>query len=172
VTPQPKKLRIVPSGKPLNQNRRPPASHAPLNSNPSSFRSAISTGLTQPAAVAAVSNLTSELIYVADTGNNRVLLYSLPGDDPTPVWSNMKNRIALGDISGAVSHFSIVSKEDYRKAFLSTDAALSAVNGIGALTPVFIKDDTAEYYFTDTIDSQTITFPVRIAPKVLLPGRG
>jgi hypothetical protein len=142
------------------QGFRPPVSHAPLNTDPSNFRSSISSGLSQPMAVAPVNNLMSEIIYVADTGNNRVLLYSLPGADPTPAWTNMKNRVAVGDISGAASYFSSRSKEDYRNAFLSTDAALSAVNGIGTLTPVFIKDDTAEYYFTDNIDGQTITFPV------------
>ena len=30
----------------------------------------------------------------------------------------------------------------------------------GTLTPVFIDNDKAEYYFTNSIDGQTITFPV------------
>jgi alpha-tubulin suppressor-like RCC1 family protein len=129
---------------------------------PSDIRFAVSTNLNQPAAVAAVDNLTNEMFYVADTGNNRVVFYSIAGDNPMPVWTNMTAQLAAGNITGAASYFSVASAAQYQQAFLSVGAtnAISAINQIGTLTPVFIKSDTAEYYFTNTIDGQIITFPV------------
>jgi sugar lactone lactonase YvrE len=56
------------------------------------------------------------MFYVADTGNNRVLLYQFPSDDPTPAWGNMTNRIAVGDISGAVLNFCGDTADNYSVA--------------------------------------------------------
>jgi hypothetical protein len=52
--------------------------------------------------------------------------------------------------------------DQYRQAFLTvgTANAISAMNEIGTLTLVYINNDRAEYYFTDTIAGQTITFPI------------
>ena len=79
-----------------------------------------------------------------------------------PVWTNMTAQLAAGNITGAASYFSVASAAQYQQAFLSVGAtnAISAINQIWTLTPVFIKSDTAEYYFTNTIDGQIITFPV------------
>jgi|GEM_PF-6135483 len=132
---------------------------------PTDIRFAVSTNFNQPAATAAVGGLTNELFYVADTGNNRVVLCNAPGDSPDDilaVWNSMTNYVVMGDIIGAISCFSIASSHNYQQAFLSLGmaSAISAVNQIGPLTPVYIKNDTAEYYFTNTIDGQTLTFPV------------
>lgn len=130
-------------------------------------RFVLSTNLSQPRAVAAVDNLTNEMFYVADTGNNRVLLYGFPTDDPTPTWINMTTRVAVGDISGAVSYFSAASANDYQNMFLSagTNNVISAMSEIGALTPVYIYDEQAKYYFTNTIDGQTFMFPVKFVKE-------
>jgi len=89
-------------------------------------------------------------------------LIVLPADDPTPAWTNMTAQVAAGNVSGAISCFSIASADRYRQAFLliGTTNAVAAINQIGPLTPVFIYDDTAEYYFTNTVAGQIITFPV------------
>jgi DNA-binding beta-propeller fold protein YncE len=139
-----------------------PAPHNQFSIDSSSIRFAILTSLNQPAAVAGADSLTNEMFYVADTGNNRVLLYTLPSDDPTPVWNSMTNSIAARNISGAISYFSAASSDEYRQAFLSVGTAntISAINETGALTPVYILDDKAEYYFQQVIAGQTITFPV------------
>jgi len=102
-----------------------------------------------------------------DTGNNRVLLYKIPSDDPMPVWGSMTNRIAAGDISEAALNFSIASASQYQQAFISTGTAntISFINQIGVLTPVSIKNDTAEYYFEQIIAGQTITFPVEFVKE-------
>src|SRR5207245_711171 len=70
-------------------------------------RGALSTevtpALSQPNAVAAVVDFRQEKIYVADTGNNRVVLVNMPIDNPETIWATMKQLISLDDIAGAVS---------------------------------------------------------------------
>ena len=85
---------------------------------------------------------------------------SFAADDPTPTWTAMKARVAAGDLPGALSYFSVVSKDDYRRALLFDPAAASVISGIGSLTPAFVRDDAAEFFFTDTVAGQVITFPV------------
>jgi hypothetical protein len=144
------------------QSFSPPVADNLFSIEPSTIRFAVSTNFSLPAAVAATDNLTNETLYVADTGNNRVLLYTLSPDDPTPTWMGMTNRLTAGDISGALSYFSVAAVDDYQQAFLSagTVSTISAINQIGTLTPVYILDDQAEYYFQQVIAGQTITFPI------------
>jgi len=131
----------------------------------STIRFADSTNFIAPAAVAAVDSLTNEMFYVADTGNNQVLLCNAPNnnlDAIQSVWNSMTNNLVSGDIEGALTFFSVAAQDDYRQTFLSVGSAnaASAVSQIGALTPVYVNDFKAEYYFTNTIAGQIITFPV------------
>jgi DNA-binding beta-propeller fold protein YncE len=126
---------------------------------------ALSTNFSVPAAVAAVDNLTNELFYVADTGNNRVVLCNIPdnnADSILSVWNDMKDRVAAGNISGAAQCFSSLSVDDYQQDYLTIGTAnlTSAINQVGTLTPVYIYNDKAEYYFEQVVNGQTITFPV------------
>ena len=128
----------------------------------SDLRFAFSTNFSQPFSVAAVDNLTNEMFYVADTGNNRVLLYSFATDDPTPAWTNLTAHVAVGDISGAALSFCNDTTTNYQQAFtaIGTNDLTSDISSIGALTPVYIKNDAAEYYFEKDIEGHTILFPV------------
>ena len=131
---------------------------------------AISTNLSVPAAVAAVDNLTNETFYVADTGNNRVILCHLPdnnADALQAVWNSMTNRVANGDIFGAVQYFSSKTADGYRQAFLciGTAKVISDINAIGPLTPVYIENGKAEYYFEQTIGGQLLLFPVEFVKE-------
>jgi hypothetical protein len=148
------------------QSFEPPPPHSTFIMDPTTVRFAASSGLSQPAAVVAVDDLTNELFYVADTGHDRVILFQVPDqntDAILAVWNSMTNQIVNKDFNAAASYFSIASADQYRRAFLSGGAAniISAINQIGTLTPVSIKDDTAEYYFEQVIAGQTITFPVK-----------
>jgi hypothetical protein len=105
------------------------------------------------------------MFYVADTGNNQVILCNVPNhnlDAVQSVWNSMTTHIAAGDISGAIPYYSAASQDKYRQAFLSvgTGSTMSAFGQIGTLTPSYIDDASAEYYFTKTINGQEITFPV------------
>ena len=78
------------------------------------------------------------------------------------VWNDMTTRLSTGDLSGAVSDFAMAAADDYQQGFLSvgTENAIIAINQIGNLTPVYILEDKAEYYFQQTNEGQTISFPV------------
>jgi hypothetical protein len=126
-------------------------------------RLALSTelGLNHPKAVAAVDDLLEEKFYIADTGNNRVILVKLPLDNPEAVWNDTRARLKAGDIEGAISHFSMLSK-DYREAFLalSNDELRSMAKDMKDIKPVSIESDKAQYYFESVVDGKTLTFPV------------
>lgn len=79
----------------------------------------------------------------------------------------MMVSIIVGNISGAVSCFSITSADDYEQGLLSSGLArtISALEEIGPLTPVYIENDAAEYCFDQTIDNQTVTFPVEFVKE-------
>lgn len=135
--------------------------HSPM---PLSPRVAIGSelGLKQPMGVCAVDDFLEEKFYIADTGNNRVLLVKLPTDNPEAVWKDMKARLKAGDVEGAMSDFSVNSRDKYEAAFmaLSKDELLSVVKDMGELKPSTIERDSAEYYFESLVEGRTITFPV------------
>jgi len=131
---------------------------------PFTVRGAFSTqlSLNQPNAVAPVADLLEEKFYVADTGNNRVILVKVTGDNPLPAWNNMVAHITTGDISGAIPSFSSESADGYRSAYCTIGLGdlTSDITAIGTLSPVYIRNNTAEYYFEQTIGGQQLLFPV------------
>ena len=79
-----------------------PAADFPFTADPSAIRFSFSTNFNEPAAIAAMDdNLTTEKYWVADTGNNRVVLYTLASDNPQPPWTNFFAHVASGDTEGA-----------------------------------------------------------------------
>jgi DNA-binding beta-propeller fold protein YncE len=118
--------------------------------------------LSQPSAASTCSDLLQEKLYVADTGNNRVLLVQLPADTPEAVWSAMKQRLLAGDIAGAIPYFAADAAEDYRQLYLAFSASelTSMISQIPAISPIFIEGDKAQYYFQQPIGGVTITFPI------------
>jgi len=140
--------------------------HSPVPFNP---RIALSgeLGLDHPKSVAAVDDFLEEKLYVADTGNNRVILVSLPTDNPEAVWKHMIARLKAGDIPGAISDFSMESKEKYQQAYqaLSKDDLLSTIKGMEKIKPATIEGDHAQYYFESLVNGQTITFPVEFGKE-------
>jgi alpha-tubulin suppressor-like RCC1 family protein/DNA-binding beta-propeller fold protein YncE len=144
-----------------------PPPHLPFSTDSTAIRFILSTNLNQPSAVASMDDdLTAEKLWIADAGNNRVVLYALAKDDPTSAWSSMTNHVASGDITGALSYFSSASADGYGRALQSLGAdAISDMNQIGTLTPVSINDTTAEYYFEQTVNGQLLLFPVEFVKE-------
>jgi hypothetical protein len=72
-------------------------------------------------------------------------------------------RLKADDIPGAMSDFSMNSKENYQKAYgtLSKEELLSDIKDMENIKVSAIEGDTAEYYFESVIDGKTITFPVK-----------
>jgi hypothetical protein len=79
----------------------------------------------------------------------------------------MTTHLSSGDITGAMPYFSVASADDYQQSFFSLGTAnvISTINQIGGLTPVYIKNDTAEYFFTNTFAGQSVTFPVKFTKE-------
>jgi hypothetical protein len=124
--------------------------------------SQFSPALNQPSSVTAVEDLLQEKIYIADTGNNRVLLVQVSLDNPESVWTGMKQHLLAGDIAGAIPYFCSFSAEKYRRAYLSIGAAAlnPVISQIPAISPVFIEAQKAQYYFQQPVGGVTITFPI------------
>lgn len=139
-----------------------PPGHGTFTIAPGSIRYGFNTNFSGPKAVAAMNEFLEEKFWVADTGHDQVVLYKLAIDDPTPAWTSMTNCIAINNTLGAIRFFSNLSAEDYNQDFhaIGTANAISAINQIGTLTPIDIQNDKAEYYFEQTIGSQTLTFKV------------
>jgi hypothetical protein len=120
-------------------------------------------GISQPRSTAYVPYLTEERFYIADTGNNRILLVKLPVTNlPDSTWNGMKQHLLAGDLEGGLFYYSDTAVDHYRSAFQSISASnlVSLISGIGSLTPVVVEGDTAQYRFQQSIAGQTITFPV------------
>jgi len=136
---------------------------------PANVRFGFSTNFSQPYSVAAVDNLTNELFYVADTGNNRVVLCRAPNNDANDimaVWNRMIGCVNTGDFKGAATCFSVVSADNYLPAFLCLGRdTIADVNQIGSLTPVFIRDHAAKFYFQQTIAGHLLLFPVEFSKE-------
>jgi hypothetical protein len=124
-------------------------------------------GLSQPNSAAAVADFLEEKLYIADTGNNRVILVKLPLDTPEAVWNAMKDRLHNQDIPGAIPYYSSCSAERYRRAFLSigTTDLKAFIDEIPAISPVVIESDSAQYRFDKVIEGQTITFPIEFVKE-------
>lgn len=119
-------------------------------------------GLSHPKSVAAVADFLEEKIYIADTGNNRVILVKLPSDNPEATWKHMIFRLKAGDVPGAITDFSIASKDKYQEAYqsLSKDELRSIIKGMENIKPATIESDQAQYYFESIVEGHTVTFPV------------
>ena len=137
------------------------------SSQPTPFivRAALSgeVGLNHPNAVSSIRNAVEETLYIADTGNNRILLVRLPGENPLTTWNAMIQRLILQDIPGAVSYFAAGRAEGYRVAFATigiTELA-QTVSQLPALNINFAEENEAEYYFQQSVKGVNLTSFVR-----------
>jgi hypothetical protein len=141
--------------------------HGPLS--PFNPRLAIGRelGLKRPSAVAWANDLLEDKIYVADTGNDRVLLIRFPADTPEAAWNSMKGRLLKGDIDGAITYFASHEAEKYRETYLAigTNELAKTISEIPPIKPVEIKHDTAQYRFDQVIQGQLLTFPIEFVKE-------
>jgi hypothetical protein len=133
-------------------------------------RLALSTqlGLSQPHAVAPKADFLEEIICIADTGNHRVIKVRLPETStPEATWNAMKASLLAGNIDQAVTHFSLVTREAYRRSFTAIGQAAICSVMDKTVTPAVINGDSAQYYFEDAtvIPGETITFPVEFVKE-------
>ena len=74
----------------------------------------------------------------------------------------MKEHALAGDIEGAITYFAHPSQDRFRQAFISVGGTdLSTLVGqIGATLPIFVKVESAQYYFEQVVNGETIAFPI------------
>jgi hypothetical protein len=86
----------------------------------------------------------------------------IPKADPTGPWNIAKANLINGNVEGALPQFSTTTIHDYRSLFnwLSPATLSQNMNAVGPLTPIYIDDDEARYYFTTTINNQPFGFIV------------
>lgn len=124
-------------------------------------------GLSHPKAVAAVRNLLEERIYIADTGNNRVLLVRLPLDNPEAIWLQMDDALKTGNLAKVNSFFSIAAVDNYSKAFRGASKAELArmADDIRSIKPVFLMANRAQYYIETMIHGVKAGFPIEFVKE-------
>jgi len=120
-------------------------------------------GLSGPKSVVPVTDWLEEKFYIADTGNNRVILAKLPSDNPVVAWNTMKTHLQAGDIEGAMPSYANATRENYHQAFLAigTNALASIATQLPSISPVAINGDDAQYSFSQTVNGVALTFPVQ-----------
>jgi len=140
--------------------------HSPTPFNP---RVAIASelGLNHPKSVAAVNDFLEDMLYIADTGNNRVILVKLPAENPEAVWKHLLDRLRAGDVNGAMGDFSLHSKDNYRSMLSALDNSQlrSALKDMENIKPVIVEEDRAQYRFEAVIEGKTITFPIEFTKE-------
>jgi hypothetical protein len=61
-------------------------------------------------------------------------------------WNAMRSCLVLGDTEGALAHFSLTAREEYRRVFTIIGADLPAMAaGMGDIALVCIRERTAKY---------------------------
>jgi hypothetical protein len=91
------------------------------------------------------------------------LLTRLTTETPASLWNIAKTALASGNIDAAMTSFSSVSREKYRRAFyaMGTTELAALISEIPSLSPVVIESDTAEYSFDQALQGVTLTFVVK-----------
>ncbi len=119
--------------------------------------------LKAPGAAAWTHSFLEELLYIADTGNGRVLLVRLPTDSPAAVWTAMKEAMMKGDVEKMAACFTSHAAPQYRQTFLTADPSemRKIAEGFPPIQPVIILRHEAQYRFDQVIQGTTITFPVQ-----------
>ena len=122
-------------------------------------------GLSGPMAVACASDATSQILYVADTGKNRVVKLNVrissPGQSPICVWESFKAALWAGDIDKAVSFISEISRDKYSSIFNTIESHLQDyVSGMGKMILSSSKPREMRYGLLHKEGSQAYLFPV------------
>lgn len=124
--------------------------------------------LSAPADVLWAGNSSEQIIYIADTGNNRLIevVNSLAETAASPLstWEQMKAALRIGDIDTAVSFFTEHSQQQYAEFFQAmADAGelQNIVEGMRDMLMIEIRPDWARYELVRQIaPAHSSLFPV------------
>jgi len=122
-------------------------------------------GLSSPSAVACTSDETSQYIYVADTGNNKVLKLATPlyppGASPLHAFEKFKGSLAIDDIPMALTCISDASYDTYLEILYAIESELpDFASGMGTMTLTSYEPGRAKYEMQHQDGENTYSFPV------------
>jgi streptogramin lyase len=138
------------------------------NSSEMTFAKAISDqSLSNPTAVACKydSNDPNQIIFVADTGNNRVLKLRVQNDQqdnsPLAIFNTFKAALDANDVNAAIDCFADIAKEEYSKVLHDLQPHFQEmVSAMGEMILMSQNEYTAEYSLMSETDGDMIAFPV------------
>jgi DNA-binding beta-propeller fold protein YncE len=115
--------------------------------------------------VACATNGGNQIIYVADTGNNRVVKLQVkqdkPGASPLHVFEMFKAAIRNSDTNRAVTFFAETSRSNYADIFQIIQPHFQDyVSGMGQMTLSSQISGTVKYEMLHQAGGQTFSFPV------------
>jgi hypothetical protein len=122
--------------------------------------------LSNPLGVAVVTKQPNQFIYVADTGNNRVVKMQnglfKSGTSPVDVWEQFKDALLADDVDKALTFIISFKREDYAKILKNARPHLKEfVGGMRDLVPSSQEAGAAEYELLSTDpNGNTLSFPV------------
>jgi hypothetical protein len=121
-----------------------------------------SYGLLNPQSITSARSLTSQVFFVADTGNNRVVKIQIAPQSPLTVWSDFKTKINAGNVESALSDCYTESRPAFREiiSMIGAEQFYSWLTGIGTLTPVNLTQTNAKYSFAEDIGGTMVTFTI------------
>jgi hypothetical protein len=122
-------------------------------------------GLLSPSSVACSSDGISQFIYVADTGNNRVLKVTTSTDDPgsTPLhtFETYKGSLWIDDIPMALTCISDASFGTYSEILYAIESDLQDfASGMGTMTLDSYEPEKVKYEMQHIDGLDTYSFPV------------
>ena len=84
--------------------------------------------------------------------------------DPLVAWNAAKLNLSNGQVEQALSQFSLATVEHYRALILTLGTAevIQSMGAVGQLTPIYVGDEDAQYYFTTSVGGQDLVFPVTL----------
>jgi sugar lactone lactonase YvrE len=121
-------------------------------------------GLSRPTAVARAKSPVENIYFIADSGNRRIVKVKLPdneGSAPADTWAGIRGALSVGDIEGALVHFSPRTRERYRGLFTNAGAQLPAiVQDMGDIHPLSVTQQQAVYGVLRYDDGKPFLFEV------------
>ena len=120
--------------------------------------------LASPHSVSVRSSPLADTLYIADTGNNRVLCLQLSrSTTPEATWSAFKAQMLSRELEIALTYFVRSSVDPHRDFFntLGTQASAQIINEIGPLSMLTSDSNTATYKFLHSVQGMPVTFFVQ-----------
>jgi sugar lactone lactonase YvrE len=123
-------------------------------------------GLSCPLGVAVVTKQPNQFIYVADTGNNRVVKLQnglfKPSSSPVDVWEQFKAALLADDVNKALTFIGSWKRDDYAKILKAMRPHFKDfVGAMGELVPTSQEAGEAKYeLITTDPNGDKFSFPV------------